>query len=34
LDGPGRELDADCGLGIEVELVACESAQEVGFTNA
>jgi hypothetical protein len=34
LDGPSSKLDTDCRLGIEVELVAGESAQEVGFTNA
>jgi hypothetical protein len=34
LDRPGRKLDADCRLGVEVELVAGESAQQVGFTDA
>ena len=34
LDRPGRELDADGRLGVEVELVAGESAQQVGFTDA
>lgn len=33
LDGSSRELYADGGLGIEVELISCESTQEVGFTN-
>ena len=34
LDGASRKLDTDCRLGVEVELVAGESAQQVGFTNA
>jgi hypothetical protein len=34
LDGAGGELDTDGRLGVEVELVASESAQQVGFTNA
>jgi hypothetical protein len=34
LDRPGCELDADGRLGVEVELVAGESAQQVGFTDA
>lgn len=33
LDGARGEFDADGGLGIEVELVASESAEKVGFTN-
>lgn len=33
LDGPGGELDADGRLGIEVELVARESAQEVRLSD-
>lgn len=33
LDGAGRELDADSRLGVEVELVAGEPAQQVGFTD-
>lgn len=33
LDRSGSELDTDCRLGVEVELVAGESAQQVGFTN-
>ena len=33
LDGAGSELDADGRLGVEVELVAGESAQQVGFTD-
>lgn len=33
LDRPGRKFDADCRLGVEVELVAGESAQQVGFTD-
>lgn len=32
LDRTGSELDADGRLGVEVELVAGESAQQVGFT--
>ena len=34
LDRPSSEFDADCRLGVEVELVAGESAQQVGFTDA
>jgi len=34
LDRPRGELDADCGLGIEVELVARESAEQVGLSDA
>lgn len=34
LDGPGSEFDADGRLGVEVELVAGETAQQVGFTDA
>jgi hypothetical protein len=34
LDGPGTELDADGGLGVEVELVAGESAEKVGLSDA
>lgn len=34
LDGPRGELDADGGLGVEVELVAGESAQQVGLADA
>ena len=34
LDRAGSKLDADGRLGVEVELVACESAQQVGFTDA
>jgi len=33
LDGSGSEFDADGRLGIEVELVAREPAQQVGFTD-
>lgn len=33
LDAACRELDADGRLGVEVELVACEAAQQVGFTD-
>lgn len=33
LDGAGGELDADGRLGVEVELVAGEPAQQVGFTD-
>lgn len=34
LDGPCCEFDADGGLGVEVELVAGEAREEVGFTNS
>lgn len=34
LDRSSREFNTDRRLGIEVELVAGETAQEVGFTNA
>jgi hypothetical protein len=34
LDRASRKLDTNCRLGVEVELVAGESAQQVGFTNA
>jgi len=34
LDGSSGKLYADGGLGIQVELIASETAQEVGFTNA
>lgn len=34
LDGPGSEFDADGRLRVQVELVAGESAQQVGFTDA
>ena len=34
LDGSCGKLDTDGGLGVEVEFVAGESAQEVGFTDA
>ena len=34
LDGAGREFDADGGFGVEVELVAGEAAEQVGFPNA
>lgn len=34
LDRPGCELYTDGGLGVEVELIACESTQQVGFTDA
>lgn len=33
LNRAGSELDADGRLGVEVELVAGESAQQVGFTD-
>ena len=33
LDRPGSELDADGGLGVDVELVAGESAQQVGLSD-
>lgn len=33
LDGARGEFDTDGGLGVEVELVAGESAEKVGFTN-
>jgi hypothetical protein len=34
LDRPRGELDADGGLGVDVELVSRETAQQVGFTDA
>ena len=34
LDAPGCELDADGGLAVEVELIAGESREEVGFADA
>lgn len=34
LDTPGGELDANGRLGVEVELVARESAQQVGLSDA
>ena len=34
LDRPSSELYTNGGLGVEVELIACESTQKVGFTNA
>jgi hypothetical protein len=34
LDTAGSELDADCGLAVEIELVASESGEEVGLSNA
>lgn len=34
LDRPGGELDADGRLGVEVELVASESAEQVGLSDA
>ena len=34
LDGAGRELDADGRLRVDVELVAGESAQQVGLSDA
>jgi len=33
LDRSGSELDTDGRLGVEVELVACESTQQIGFTD-
>lgn len=33
LDGAGSEFDADGRLGVEVELVARKSTQQVGFTD-
>jgi hypothetical protein len=33
LDGSGRELHTDSRFGIEVELIAGETTQEVRFTN-
>lgn len=33
-DGSCCELDTDGRLGIEIELIACETAEKVGFTNA
>ena len=34
LDGPRGKLDADGRLGVKVKLVAGETTQKVGFTNA
>ena len=34
LDRPGCELDAYCRLRVEVELIASESAQKVGLSDA
>jgi len=34
VDAPGGELDADRGLGLEAELVAGESREEVGLADA
>lgn len=34
LDAPGRKLNANSGLRIEIEFIARESTQEVGFTNS
>ena len=33
LDGSCSEFDTNGGLGIKVELVACESAEKVGFSD-
>jgi len=34
LDGFGGEFDSDGGFGFEVEFVACEAGEEVGFSNS
>ncbi len=34
LNGPGRKLHSDGGLGIKVELVAREPAQQIGLSDA
>jgi hypothetical protein len=34
LEGAGGELDADGGLGLEAELVAGESGEDVGLPDA
>ena len=34
LDAAGCEFDANRGLGIEVELVASETLEKIGFTDA
>lgn len=34
LDGPCGELYADGGLGVEVELIASKTAQQVGLADA
>lgn len=34
LNRSGCELYTDGGLGVKVELIACESTQEIGFTNS
>eukprot|EP00325_Prymnesiales_sp_UTEX-LB-985_P002482 CAMPEP_0174693964 /NCGR_PEP_ID=MMETSP1094-20130205/611_1 /TAXON_ID=156173 /ORGANISM="Chrysochromulina brevifilum, Strain UTEX LB 985" /LENGTH=320 /DNA_ID=CAMNT_0015890047 /DNA_START=165 /DNA_END=1127 /DNA_ORIENTATION=+ len=33
LDAARRELDADCGLGVEMELIAREPAEQVGLAD-
>src|SRR4051812_6225 len=33
LDGPCRELDTDRRLGLEIELIAGETTQEIGFAD-
>lgn len=33
-DAPSGELDSDCGLGLQAELVASESGQQIGFSDA
>ena len=33
LNRSGRKLDSDRGFGIKVELISCESAQQVGFAD-
>ncbi|KAL3300432.1 Ras-like protein Rab-11B, partial [Colletotrichum asianum] len=34
LNGSGSELDADCRLGVQVELIAGESTEKVGLSDA
>lgn len=34
LDGTSRKLNTDRGLGVQVELVASEPAQQIGLANA
>jgi hypothetical protein len=34
LDAAGRKLYADCGLAVEIEFVAGESREKVGFSDA
>jgi hypothetical protein len=33
LNRPSRKLDADCGLGIQIEFISSESTQQVGLSD-